>query len=93
MKQQIVLLFSVFLLSFFLASARDLVVPPKGPKQGEKEVKANDNSLAQSYTELKDDVDELLGSEKCNDKDEECLTRRIIAEAHLDYIYTDHHKP
>lgn len=27
------------------------------------------------------------------DEDEECLKRRITAEAHLDYIYTQHRKP
>ncbi|KAF5747826.1 putative Phytosulfokine 3 precursor [Tripterygium wilfordii] len=34
-----------------------------------------------------------MGSEECGDKDEGCLERRMIAEAHLDYIYTQHHKP
>ncbi|KAI3988426.1 hypothetical protein MKX01_026240 [Papaver californicum] len=32
--------------------------------------------------------------EECGNGDEECLKRRMIAEAHLDYIYTQrHHKP
>ncbi|KAK9921168.1 hypothetical protein M0R45_029690 [Rubus argutus] len=35
----------------------------------------------------------LMGSEECDEKDEECLKRRMVAEAHLDYIYTQHHKP
>jgi hypothetical protein len=35
-----------------------------------------------------------MGSEECYDeKDEECSRRRMIAEAHLDYIYTQDHKP
>ncbi|KAF4379703.1 hypothetical protein F8388_023720 [Cannabis sativa] len=39
-------------------------------------------------------LDELMGLEDClNEEDEECLKRRIIAEAHLDYIYTQNHKP
>ncbi|OIW06275.1 hypothetical protein TanjilG_19713 [Lupinus angustifolius] len=92
MKQKIVFLFFVLLLSSFLASARDL--PPKCPKQGESEVKVNSSNMAQSYaTELNDVTDELIGSKKCNEKDEECSTRRIISEAHLDYIYTEHHNP
>ncbi|BBH05090.1 PHYTOSULFOKINE 3 PRECURSOR [Prunus dulcis] len=35
----------------------------------------------------------LIGVEDCTDGDEDCLNRRIMAEAHLDYIYTQHHKP
>ncbi|KAI3886886.1 hypothetical protein MKX03_037196 [Papaver bracteatum] len=40
----------------------------------------------------------LMGAEEdeeeCGNGDEECLKRRMIAEAHLDYIYTQrHHKP
>ncbi|MCL7041417.1 hypothetical protein MKW94_007566 [Papaver nudicaule] len=40
----------------------------------------------------------LIGAEEdeeeCGNGDEECLKRRLIAEAHLDYIYTQrHHKP
>lgn len=36
-----------------------------------------------------------MGSEweSCDDKDEECQKRRMTAEAHLDYIYTQHNKP
>jgi len=36
---------------------------------------------------------QLMGLEVCRGGDEECFKRRIIAEAHLDYIYTQHHKP
>ncbi|MED6180619.1 hypothetical protein PIB30_011922 [Stylosanthes scabra] len=36
---------------------------------------------------------EVLGVEECNSGDEECLMRRMTLEAHLDYIYTQHHKP
>ncbi|KAG4996311.1 hypothetical protein JHK82_027123 [Glycine max] len=92
MKQQIGLLFFVLLLSSFLASAR-LLEPLKGPRQGEKEVEINENAFPQSSHELKDDMEELMGSEECYMKDEECISRRMMVEAHLDYIYTQHHKP
>ncbi|KAK3003331.1 hypothetical protein RJ639_020160 [Escallonia herrerae] len=36
---------------------------------------------------------QLMGLEECDGKDEDCLSRRVAAEAHLDYIYTQHHKP
>lgn len=38
-------------------------------------------------------LQELMGMEDCGNEDEECLKRRVLAEAHLDYIYTQHHKP
>ncbi|CAJ1955799.1 unnamed protein product [Sphenostylis stenocarpa] len=36
---------------------------------------------------------QLLGVEDSKGGDEECLQRRMTLEAHLDYIYTQHHKP
>ncbi|WVY97526.1 hypothetical protein V8G54_029677 [Vigna mungo] len=36
---------------------------------------------------------QLMGSEECFVKDEGCNSRRMMVEAHLDYIYTQHHKP
>ncbi|XP_050243432.1 putative phytosulfokines 6 [Quercus robur] len=90
MKPQNVQVSVIFLFLFcsFLASAR--LLPPK---QGYEEVKANGIShAAGSLTDLKD-ISDLMGLEKCGDNDEECLQRRMIAEAHLDYIYTQHHKP
>ncbi|XP_042434933.1 putative phytosulfokines 6 isoform X3 [Zingiber officinale] len=32
----------------------------------------------------------LAGTEGCKDGNEECLDRRVMYEAHLDYIYTQH---
>ncbi|CAL0299371.1 unnamed protein product [Lupinus luteus] len=95
MKHKIVLLFYVLLiLSSFLASARDLLVPSEGTKQGEKVEKVSGNILGQAYaSDFRDDLDQLTDSKKCNEKDEECLVRRMIEEAHLDYIYTEDHKP
>ncbi|KAG4959616.1 hypothetical protein AAZX31_13G133900 [Glycine max] len=88
MKQPIVLFFFVLLLSSFLASSRLLEpLKGKGPRQGEKEVEVNENAIPQSS-----DMEELIGSEECYMKDEECTSRRMMVEAHLDYIYTQHHK-
>ncbi|CAJ1968723.1 unnamed protein product [Sphenostylis stenocarpa] len=92
MKPQIGWLFFVLLLSSFLASAR-LLKPPKGPGQGEKEMEVNDNAIPRSSLELKDDMEELMGSKGCYTKDEAGSIRRMMVEAHLDYIYTQHHKP
>ncbi|KAI3987037.1 hypothetical protein MKX01_036827 [Papaver californicum] len=43
------------------------------------------------------DTWKLMGMEDCDgsgdEKEEECSKRRMILEAHLDYIYTQQHKP
>jgi Phytosulfokine precursor protein (PSK) len=39
-------------------------------------------------------TEQLMGMEECKNGDEECEKRRLLSEAHLDYIYTQgHHKP
>ncbi|KAG6761789.1 hypothetical protein POTOM_035023 [Populus tomentosa] len=60
-------------------------------KQGQEEV--NLDEITSEGTEDSELMNQLTGLELCDGGDEECLTRRIIAEAHLDYIYTQHHKP
>ncbi|KAI3447498.1 hypothetical protein Pfo_004163 [Paulownia fortunei] len=41
-----------------------------------------------------DNFSSLMGLEECGDKDHEaCQKRRMVSEVHLDYIYTQHHKP
>ena len=34
-----------------------------------------------------------MGLENCHENDEICVKRRMAVEAHLDYIYTQHHNP
>ncbi|CAM8916908.1 hypothetical protein QQ045_032247 [Rhodiola kirilowii] len=57
-------------------------------KQGEDQYKAG-------TVEEDDDLDfeHLMGAEECVEGDEFCIKRRMTAEAHLDYIYTQQHKP
>ncbi|KAE8693031.1 hypothetical protein F3Y22_tig00110819pilonHSYRG00201 [Hibiscus syriacus] len=38
-------------------------------------------------------MNQLFGVEACDAGDDECLKRRMISEAHLDYIYTQNLKP
>ncbi|TYI73323.1 hypothetical protein E1A91_D07G122200v1 [Gossypium mustelinum] len=38
-------------------------------------------------------MNQLMGVEDCDVGDDGCLRRRLISEAHLDYIYTQHRKP
>ncbi|KAI3949979.1 hypothetical protein MKW92_017091 [Papaver armeniacum] len=69
-------------------------------KQGEDHHDTNlTNGLANTnLLDLEEkDTWKLMGMEDCHEsgdeKEEECLKRRMMAEAHLDYIYTQHHKP
>lgn len=83
--------FFIFLLFVFLlecsTSARLL-----SPKEGAEEIEGT-KALAGPFTEMKEDLSTLMGSAECDGRDEDCLKRRMIAEAHLDYIYTQHNKP
>ncbi|GAV61801.1 PSK domain-containing protein [Cephalotus follicularis] len=92
MKQSLLasaLLLLILLLISSKISARFITT-----KQGKKEVKFN--KIANEKSLLEKDSSEfinLLGLELCDDGDDECFNRRILSEAHLDYIYTQHHKP
>ncbi|XP_059298193.1 putative phytosulfokines 6 [Lycium barbarum] len=46
------------------------------------------HGIIHSISTQEDDFTNLMGLEKCEDRNEACLNRRMIAEAHLDYIYT-----
>ncbi|XP_043711057.1 putative phytosulfokines 6 isoform X2 [Telopea speciosissima] len=43
--------------------------------------------------EMDDSWNKVIRMGDCGNGDEECLKRRMVAEAHLDYIYTQNHKP
>ncbi|KAI8563138.1 hypothetical protein RHMOL_Rhmol03G0089500 [Rhododendron molle] len=77
------------LLSHSLTSAR-----PLPPLQGNQLVKANEITQSLPSIDVDDeDLVNLMGMEECDEKDEDCIKRRMVAEAHLDYIYTQRHKP
>ncbi|CBI30250.3 hypothetical protein VitviT2T_012591 [Vitis vinifera] len=76
----------LFLLYSYSGSARLLAT-----KQDEQVVMGE--WMTHAGTSKGEDVLNLMGLEKCHENDEECLKRRMVAEAHLDYIYTQHHKP
>ncbi|KAG8501040.1 hypothetical protein CXB51_003145 [Gossypium anomalum] len=78
--------FSLLLVCF---SAQRLL--PQKPGDEEFKAKAIIQPALSTYT--KEDFSDLMGSEDCNEKDEGCVKRRMFAEAHLDYIYTQHHNP
>ncbi|KAL5580266.1 hypothetical protein UlMin_012708, partial [Ulmus minor] len=61
----------------------------------QEEQNLKDITSGDSLDELQgtESIDKLMGLEECGNEDEECLKRRMVADAHLDYIYTQHRKP
>ncbi|XP_047319419.1 uncharacterized protein LOC124922755 [Impatiens glandulifera] len=52
----------------------------------------NENNLINPFTNHL--MEGIIMDQECENDDEECLMkRRSIYEAHLDYIYTQHHNP
>ncbi|XP_073158709.1 putative phytosulfokines 6 [Henckelia pumila] len=77
-------------------SARELMAP----KPGEVDVKMNNIESQESVTKMKgfDSFNKLIGLEENSScegglDEEDCLRRRDMLEAHLDYIYTQQRTP
>ncbi|GMI88995.1 PHYTOSULFOKINE 3 PRECURSOR [Hibiscus trionum] len=81
--------FTLLLIFIILISSSHVSSRFSGNKQGEEVVELS------QITDLEDIelMNKLMGMEACDAGDDGCLKRRIISEAHLDYIYTQHHKP
>ncbi|KAJ9177983.1 hypothetical protein P3X46_009905 [Hevea brasiliensis] len=79
----------LLLFLLFLFHSSKLYASTMTSKEGKEEV--NLNAMTSSEDSLVQM--ELMGSEVCESGDEECFKRRIVLDAHLDYIYTQHHKP
>ncbi|KAG1330999.1 putative phytosulfokine 6 [Cocos nucifera] len=61
---------------------------------GRQDVRVDDLPLPGHAAEMEEKYSwELMGLHECKEEDEECLNRRMISEAHMDYIYTQRHKP
>ncbi|XP_050228750.1 putative phytosulfokines 6 [Mercurialis annua] len=88
MKKSMVLF---LFLSVILSSASARLLSSKQDGEEEKSYVIPETSNYNSLTEIKEDISNLMGLEKCGDGNEECEKRRMIAEAHLDYIYTQNH--
>ncbi|XP_031387546.1 putative phytosulfokines 6 [Punica granatum] len=86
----------LLLFLFLLLSSSTLSIARNIAASKEVDQFANGESQIKE-TEYPSDFATLLGEELCKGSgsgdEEECLIRRIISEAHLDYIYTQRHKP
>ncbi|KAL1544080.1 Phytosulfokine, variant 2 [Salvia divinorum] len=77
----LLLIFLVF--SIVTASARKMA-STKGEVDQQVKGKESDSKIASV-----DSFDKLMGVEECGNGETECLMRRAVSEAHLDYIYTE----
>ncbi|KAH7680581.1 Phytosulfokine protein [Dioscorea alata] len=93
----LVLLIFLLVLAIFLTNHNaEASRTPKGPVKDE--VKIDDKFLASvldHYLEITSgDVSDTMGTpDRCDDGDRDCMKRRMMSEAHLDYIYTQHQEP
>ncbi|XP_006432983.2 putative phytosulfokines 6 [Citrus sinensis] len=95
MKHSLQIHFSTFLLILLIFSKSKTSASFLATKQGQEEKKFKELSGEVSLQEMEEieSMNQIMGMETCENGDEECMKRRIISEAHLDYIYTQHHKP
>ncbi|KAL9450791.1 hypothetical protein AB3S75_012511 [Citrus x aurantiifolia] len=94
MKHSLQIHFSTFLLILLIFSKSKTSASFLATKQGQEEKKFKEFSGEVSLQEMEEiESMNIMGMETCEIGDEECMKRRIISEAHLDYIYTQHHKP
>ncbi|CAN6695513.1 unnamed protein product [Malus baccata var. baccata] len=90
-KSGAVLVLCIFFILFSSTVSIRLLANKEGQEKGLLNEMANGDSLVGlEGTEL---LDQLMGVEDCDDEDADCSRTRIMAEAHLDYIYTQKHKP
>ncbi|EXB37771.1 Putative phytosulfokines 6 [Morus notabilis] len=88
--------FFIFLLFAFLvchSQARFLAAEQVEEKKSHDEINIQREGSFIGIIREHDLLDLMGSADGCIAEDEECLKRRMIAEAHLDYIYTQHHKP
>ncbi|MCD7464193.1 hypothetical protein HAX54_052268 [Datura stramonium] len=97
MKQLNISCFLVILMFLFVflspASSSRYFLSTTNQVVKDEEVKINGkvNRLPYLYQlHQMDSLNKLMGVEECEEEEEdgECLKRRVLAEAHLDYIYT-----
>ncbi|XP_055830635.1 putative phytosulfokines 6 [Solanum dulcamara] len=100
MKQLSISCFLLFLIIFLFvflspaSSSRYFLSTTSEVKEDVKHEEVN-LSLYSSVDHMEtNDSLNLMGLEECKEEDGECMKRRVVAEAHLDYIYTqDHNHP
>ncbi|XP_057953618.1 putative phytosulfokines 6 [Malania oleifera] len=84
-------LFLLLCLIFTARTSSRSLTTEQGPKEIELNEITSGNSLEGAEDTDMSKFQRLMGQEDCENRDEECLRRRIVLEAHLDYIYTQGH--
>ncbi|CAH8379618.1 unnamed protein product [Eruca vesicaria subsp. sativa] len=97
-KKLSIMLFVFILILLQLSELRTAQRPSPVDKEVEEKGIKNDKwawtRQAVKTSDMAQELSHLMGEEKCEESDEECMKRRMITESHLDYIYTQsHNKP
>ncbi|XP_018445492.1 putative phytosulfokines 6 isoform X2 [Raphanus sativus] len=96
-KKLSIMLFLFVLILLQLSELRTAQRPSQVDNEEEKGINNNNWAWATQADKISDmgqELSHLMGEEKCEESDEECMKRRMITESHLDYIYTQsHNKP
>ncbi|XP_042014343.1 putative phytosulfokines 6 isoform X1 [Salvia splendens] len=79
------LLLILLVFSTATASARKMA-STKAAGEVDQQIKGEESDLKVASV---DSFDKLMGVEECGNGETECLMRRAVSEAHLDYIYTE----
>ncbi|XP_010490862.1 PREDICTED: phytosulfokines 5-like isoform X2 [Camelina sativa] len=98
MEKKLGIMFFLFVVLLILQFS-ELRTAHQRSLQGDNEEKGNKNdnwvwakaTQADKASEMAQELSQLMGEEKCEERDEECTKRRMITESHLDYIYTQSH--
>lgn len=85
-QKNIIFLLSLMVLLLISHTTSARLLPTTNSQENKK---IESNGIISS-SQVQEDFNDLMGIEECEEKDEVCLKRRMIAEAHLDYIYTQH---
>ncbi|KAK4749296.1 hypothetical protein SAY87_026745 [Trapa incisa] len=95
MKQNRAILLLLLLLLFLISQSSGRLL--KTVNSGGDSMKENKIiALEPSSSDQTVNLSSLMGASEVEDCEgeeaEDCMTRRMMAEAHLDYIYTQHHR-
>ncbi|XP_019186312.1 PREDICTED: putative phytosulfokines 6 [Ipomoea nil] len=96
--KKISLIFLCSLLAILLISSQHSTSARRLPQSQDEKITEVAGEMGHATPTLnpqeeEEDMATLMGLEECKENDEACFNRRMVAEAHLDYIYTQKNKP
>ncbi|XP_031128197.1 putative phytosulfokines 6 [Ipomoea triloba] len=95
MKQIVIFFLSSLLVLLFVSSSKCARLQPSIQVfSDEQKIQVIRPTQEKPSLKSQEDLSALMGlEESCEDNDKDCLSRKMVLEAHLDYIYTQGRKP